>query len=340
MNSPLAASSPASIPAHGPATLARPIIGLDLGGTKCAVSVLRGGRVEEVARIPTGEFEATFRELTAAIASHTEGLPPFFGVSCGGPLDAKSGTILTPPNLPASWHHVAIGARLVGRFGGEAFLMNDANACALAEWRYGAGRGTRHMVFLTSGTGMGAGLVLNGALYEGATGDAGEIGHVRLRPDGPVGYGKAGSVEGFYSGGGIVRMAETLIRQELSSLPVWYPSGAPLSAKLIADAARGGDAVAIDIMRRAGGSLGEAISILIDLFNPEKIVIGGFFPQCRRLLEPAMYAVIEAEALPLPRGACEIVPAALGDTIGSHGAIAAALHAIRPAERPDEPRHR
>jgi glucokinase len=308
----------------------RPIVGLDLGGTKCAVAVLReGGRVEEVARVATGEFEATFRELTDAVASLGGGAPPCFGISCGGPLDVGSGTILTPPNLPSSWHGVAIARLLTARFGGEAWLMNDANACALAEWRFGAGRGTRHMIFLTSGTGLGAGLVLNGQLYEGATGDAGEIGHVRLRTDGPVGYGKAGSAEGFFSGGGIARLASDLIGRRAGSPPAWYSPETPLTTRCIAEAAQRGDPLALQIMRQAGESLGEAIAILVDLFNPERIVIGGFFPPCRELLEPGMKAKLAAEALPIPRAACQIVPAALGSTIGSHGSIAVALRGAK-----------
>jgi glucokinase len=257
-------------------------------------------------------------------------------VSCGGPLAPKDGVILAPPNLPPSWHGVAITRRLTERFGGEAFLMNDANACALAEWQFGAGRGTRHMIFLTSGTGLGGGLILNGELYEGATGDAGEIGHVRLRADGPVGYGKAGSAEGFYSGGGIARLAESLITQGKAPPPQWYAPGTPLTTKVIADAAKAGDVLALDIMRRAGESLGEAQAILIDLFNPERVVIGGFFPRCRELLEPGMHAALEREALPLPRAACAIVPAALGDTIGSHGAIAVALRALKSRAAGDQ----
>lgn len=307
------------------------VFGLDIGGTKSAASVLRKGRVEEIVRVETGDFTATFSLLTDALGAYVADTSPIFGISCGGPLDASAGIILSPPNLHASWHGVAINRLLTERFGGKAFLMNDANACALAEWQFGAGRGTRHMIFLTSGTGMGSGLILNGELYEGATGDAGEIGHVRLRADGPVGYNKAGSVEGFYSGGGIARLAESLIQSRRGASPSWYSPGVPVTTKLIADAAKSGDDLASEIMHQAGESLGEALAILIDLFNPERVVIGGFFPSCRTLLEPSMQAVLTREALTIPRKACAIVPAKLGDTIGSHGAIAVALRAIKNA---------
>jgi glucokinase len=310
-------------------TVTGPVVGIDLGGTKCAVSVLHDGRVREITRIATGEFAPTYRQLADAVAPNLTTKSPVFGISCGSPLDAKTGVILSPPNLHPSWHGVAITRLLTERFGGRAFLMNDANACALAEWCFGAGKGTRHMVFLTSGTGMGAGLILNGELYEGATGDAGEIGHVRLRADGPIGFGKAGSVEGFYSGNGIARLAASLIECREAGMPPWYSSGMPLTTKVIAGAARQGDAFAMEIMRRAGESLGEALAILIDLFNPERVVIGGFYPRCCELLEPGLQAALGLEALPMPRAACAIVPAALGETIGSHGAIAAALYSLK-----------
>jgi glucokinase len=334
----LPASATLPSPVSSPVQFAadRPIFGLDLGGTKCAASVLRDGCVEEVSRCATGEFEPTFAQLVAGLRPHVTVETPCFGVSCGGPLDAASGVILSPPNLPPSWHGVPIVARLTALFGGGAVLMNDANACALAEWRFGAGRGTRHMIFLTSGTGMGSGLILNGQLYEGATGDAGEIGHVRLRAEGPIGYGKAGSVEGFTSGGGIARLAESMIAAR-GETPAWAATGVPITTKQITGAAQSGDALAREVIRIAGERLGETLAIVIDLLNPERVVIGGFFPHCHGLLESHLQGVLECEALPGPRRTCEIVPAQLGDTIGSHGAIAAALHGPHPSGTPLDP---
>lgn len=316
----------------------RPTIGLDIGGTKCAVSYLCGDRVVEMARMPTGEFAATFAALCATIQEIAGHQGADFGISCGGPLDAARGLILNPPNLPYSWHNVPISRELVARFGGRAALMNDANACALAEWQFGAGRGCRHLVFLTSGTGMGAGLILNGRLYEGATGDAGEIGHVRLRSEGPVGYGKAGSVEGFTSGGGIARLAGGILSHTPGPWPAWAAEPGQLTTKLIADAAHAGDPLALRIMHEAGERLGEALAVLVDLFNPERIVLGGFYPHCHALFEPALRAALVREALPLSVARCEILPAALGETIGNHGAVAAALHTW-PSSPPLQPAH-
>lgn len=311
-----------------PAPTTQQFIGLDIGGTKCAVAHWDGATVQETLRIPTGEFHETYAVLQQEINRIRNHQPVVIGVSCGGPLNRATGVITCPPNLAPSWHGQPICQRLQADFGGRATLMNDANACALAEWRFGAGRGTRHFIFLTSGTGFGAGLILNGELYEGATGDAGEIGHIRLAPAGPVGFGKAGSVEGFCSGGGIARLAA--LRREHAP-PVWWDESVPLTAARLAMAADEGDPWASSIFAESGKRLGAALAVLIDLFNPECIALGGFFPKSRHLLEPAMTPELKTEALAPSVAACRIVPALLGDAIGSHGAIAAALHPEPPA---------
>ena len=292
------------------------IIGIDIGGTKCAVGVLRNGAVEEVDRFPTSGYAATFARFREAVTLLKPGPDVVFGISCGGPLDAVRGIIRNPPNLPG-WVDIAICQAFTDVFGGRAFLMNDANASALAEWHFGAGKGCKHMVFLTAGTGMGAGLIINGRLYEGATGDAGEVGHLRLRPDGPVGFGKRGSFEGFCSGGGIARLAADMgWKQPVPTL------------KDVAEAAAKGDALALQVMDTAGERLGEALALLIDTLNPERIVLGGYFPRCSALLLPAMNRSLKAEALPSALAGCMILPAVLGETIGSNAAVAVALHAL------------
>ncbi len=292
------------------------IIGIDIGGTKCAVSVLRGSAVQEVARFATLDFAATFGRFREEVTKLKSDPDVVFGISCGGPLEPKSGIILCPPNLPG-WVDIPICRAFTDVFGGRAFLMNDANASALAEWHFGAGQGCRHLVFLTAGTGMGAGLILNGRLYEGATGDAGEVGHLRLRPTGPLGFGKHGSFEGFCSGGGIARLAAEM---------GWPQPGVTL--KDLAEAATRGDALALKVMDTAGERLGEALALLIDTLNPERIVLGGYFPRCSELLLPAMNRALAAEALPSALAGCRILPAVLGETIGSNAAVAVALHAL------------
>ena len=310
------------------------LIGVDIGGTKCAVSVPDAdGGVREVARFATAGPRETLDRLFAEIARLAPGPAPVIGVSCGGPLDAARGLILSPPNLPR-WDRIAITTELTARFGGRAFLMNDANACALAEWQSGAGRGARNLIFLTMGTGMGAGLILDGRLYEGATGDAGEVGHLRLAPVGPVGFGKAGSFEGFCSGGGIARLTALRLagRPGETSLRGIAPNA--LSAADVARAAQAGDAFALSIWQEVGEKLGAALALLIDVLNPDRIVIGSIYARCESLLAPAMQAVIAREALGPSAAACRVVPAELGDQIGSHAAVAIARYHLSTSRTP------
>lgn len=299
-----------------------PIIGIDIGGTKCALSTLNNGRVVEVERFATGSPGETLPRIYGWLENHTDPeTPPKIGISCGGPLDESRGLILSPPNLPG-WDAVPIVEEIEKRTGGQARLMNDANAGALAEWRFGAGKGARHLVFLTCGTGFGAGLVLNGQIYSGANGNAGEIGHVRLSPEGPVGYGKAGSAEGWCSGGGLTQYAQAhaaALRKALS-----LPEGTDIVARHVGEAAALGCPEALELLTTFGQRLGQTLSILIDLLNLDTIVIGSIFVRCESWLRPPMEAVIAQEALPQNAAACRIVPAALGEAIGNYAAIAAA----------------
>ena len=302
------------------------IIGLDIGGTKCAVSVPEGAdRVREVVRFATTDVRGTLDRLFAEIAKLKPGPDTVFGVSCGGPLDSGKGLILSPPNLPG-WDRIAICALLTEKFGGRAFLMNDANACALAEWQFGAGRGCQSMMFLTMGTGMGAGLILDGHLYEGVTGNAGEVGHLRLAASGPVGFGKAGSFEGFCSGGGIAQLARKRVAEFSGASSLKQITAYKLTARDVGTAAETGDALALAIWREVGERLGEALALFIDVLNPERIVIGSIFQRCERFIAPAAKAVIAREALPDSARDCAIVAAQLGDELGSCAAVAIARY--------------
>jgi glucokinase len=301
------------------------LIGIDLGGTKCAVSVPDGATgVREVARFASDKPGPTIARLNAEIDRLQPSGDVVFGISCGGPLDATRGIILSPPNLPG-WDHIPICEHLTRRYGGRAWLMNDANACALAEWQSGAGRGTRTMIFLTMGTGMGAGLILDGRLYEGTNGNAGEIGHVRLAPSGPVGFGKAGSFEGFCSGGGIAQLAHQFWPEAFAE---------QLSAREAATAATLGDPVALALWNEVGTRLGEALAILVDLLNPERIVIGSIYARCEGFIARAMHNALRREALGPSLGVCTVVPAALGEQIGSHAAVAIARYHSRVPSTP------
>ncbi len=308
------------------------LLGFDIGGTKCAIVLGKketSGNLQLIARkvLPTGGPAYEMIERLFATAETMLGEQSLsaaaldgVGISCGGPLSSRRGLILSPPNLPG-WDSIPMVALAEERFGKKTFMQNDANACAMAEWKYGAGKGFDNIVFLTFGTGMGAGLILNGRLYEGASELAGEVGHMRLSGIGPVGFGKAGSFEGFCSGGGIAQLAQMKVRQKLQMGEAVSFCGSldelpGLTAKIVADAAYAGDEVAIDIYNTCAAYLGRGLSILIDVLNPQRIIMGSIFGRARPLLEPVMKSVIGAEALQGAYRACEIVPAGLEERIG------------------------
>lgn len=309
--------------------------GVDIGGTKTAVSLSCDppdllSRVEFPtlpAKGPEYGIDRIRKALRKSLASRKipAGSLAGIGISCGGPLDPVRGLIQSPPNIP-TWVDIPIVRILEGEFHVPCRLENDANAGAVAEYRYGAGRSVRNVIFLTMGTGFGAGLILDGRLYRGTSDSAGEIGHVRLTRSGPVGYRKVGSVEGWASGGGMVQvalreLARAKARGKTSSLRAATET---LTARRIAGAAEAGDPVAQRIVRLTGERLGEALAILIDLFNPERIVIGGLAMRMgESLLAPAR-KVVEREALPQSAAVCRILPAALGERIGDVAALCVA----------------
>ena len=305
------------------------LLGIDIGGTKCAV--VRGNEKGEI--LEKERFETTtVSETVEKILFFAEKLKKdsvAVGISCGGPLDSDKGIIMSPPNLPG-WDGIEIVKMINERIKLPAYLCNDANACAVAEWKFGAGRGSNNMIFLTFGTGLGAGLILDGRLYNGTNGNAGEVGHIRLERFGPVGYGKQGSFEGFASGGGIAMMAKTLAVEALQSgvKPLYCDDLTKLetvNAKTVADAAYKGDETAIRVYETTGEMLGRGLAILIDVLNPEKIVIGSIYQRAEDLLSKAVHESIKKDALPCSAKVVEVVPAELGDNIGDCAALALAL---------------
>ena len=280
-------------------------LGFDIGGTKCAVVLGdKAGNILKKVRFETTDYKTTLQQLLQAGESVFTKEVVALGVSCGGPLSSKLGVIMSPPNLPG-WDNVPIVQILEEHFKRPAFLKNDADACAIAEWKWGNAAGYDHAVFLTCSTGMGSGLILNGRPYSGACDMAGEAGHIRLHLDGHIGYGKQGSFEGCCSGGGMAQ----------------YGLG---SAKDLAEAARKGDAVALDIYRQFGEDLGRGIAVLVDILNPQVIVIGSIFQRAQDLIEPHMYRVLQQEALPQALEGLKILPAKLGEKLGDMAALGVA----------------
>lgn len=308
------------------------LIGLDIGGTKCGVCCgeYQNGTVtlQKKTQFPTpqngnpDEVLSLFREK---ISQFSQGKLDAIGISCGGPLDSRRGVILSPPNLPG-WDRVEIVRYFKEKFGVPVYLQNDANACALAEWKLGAGIGLQNLIFLTFGTGMGAGLILDGRLYHGTSDLAGEVGHIRLDRFGPPGFGKSGSFEGFCSGGGIAQLARTkaLEQLQLGKQTAYCKSYAELdaiTAKRVAECAYAGDAQAREVYSICAKKLGAALSLLVDILNPQAIILGSIFARSGDLLWEEANRVMLQECIPASYAACEIKPAKLGDDIGNYAAL-------------------
>ncbi|MEH7380519.1 ROK family protein [Bacillus sp. JJ1533] len=321
------------------------LAGFDIGGTKCAVVLGEEGQDQTIQVLerrafptPTNPHDAInklMNELSSMIEEKKLSLESI-GISCGGPLDSIRGLILSPPNLP-NWDHIDIFTPIKENFNVPVAMQNDANACALAEWQWGAGVGCQNLVFLTFGTGMGAGLILNGQLYSGTNDMAGEVGHIRLEDDGPVGFGKEGSFEGFCSGGGIARLAQTMVKEQLEAgnstiICSDVHELEKVTAKSVAEAALQGDELAIEIYRIVGTKLGKGISILLDILNPEKVIIGSIYARQEGLLRYFMLEEINKEALPHTIQACSIEPAKLQESVGDLASLSVAKYALNGEE--------
>ncbi|MCZ7542451.1 MAG: ROK family protein [Anaerolineae bacterium] len=301
------------------------IIGLDIGGTKSAV--VEGGRDAEIyqrrgfttpadrpfdvaAPFMEGEIDQVLAAAQAAGRS-VEAL----SVSVGGPLDIQRGLLTTPEQLP-NWHGAPLRDWLETRYGRPAYVEHDGNTGALAEYHFGAGQGARILVFLTFGTGLGAGIMIDGRVLYGVNDLAGEVGHIRIAPDGPSTHGKSGTWEGYASGVGLVYLAR--MRQPRR----WAE---PLATRTIVAAALDGDPDALALVREAGQWLGRGLAVLVDVLNPDRIVVGTLGVVLGDLvLEPAR-AAMRAEALAVSAAACAVVPAGLGARLQDVQALMGAI---------------
>ena len=310
------------------------LLGIDIGGTKCAV-IFGQREADSLSIVEKVKFSTTdVKETIGRICDELKQLmgrnglsadnTRAVGISCGGPLDSRRGIVMSPPNLPG-WDNIPITDIIRQQTSLQAYIQNDANACAMAEWKFGAGRGTQNMVFLTFGTGLGAGIIANGQIYTGANDNAGEAGHIRLAEFGPVGYGKAGSFEGFASGSGIAQLARMRLSEvyQMGGKVAWCDYGQidTITAKDVTEAAAAGDPLALEIVQLSARYLGIGLSVLIDILNPELIVIGGVFARREGLFRPQMEETIRREALPLASRVCRVVPAQLGEAIGDYAAL-------------------
>ena len=298
------------------------LLGIDIGGTKSA-AVIGDAEGSVLARVSALTPQASWQEAYALLCdlvrqvcrecqiSLTE--ITAIGVSCGGPLDSKTGVVHAPPNLPL-WVDVPLRSLLEAEFGLPVVLENDANATALAEHRWGAGQGCADMAFLTMGTGVGAGLILGGQLYRGRRDLAGEIGHATVLPGGPLCLcGKRGCLEALASGTSIGRMGRERSGED------------GLTAHDVCARARLGDPVALSVIADAALYMGIGLANLLQTLNLERIVLGTLAVHAADLLMEPIRAAAEAYCWPRVWDGVSIIPAALGDSAQDKAALAVAL---------------
>lgn len=308
------------------------ILALDFGGTKLAAATVEPGARAFRARAsmpsPPNKSAEADREIILALAKEVLGgkRPAAVGVSFGGPV--REGVVLLSHHVP-DWEDFPLAEWLREHFGAPVAVENDANAAALGEWRYGAGRGTRYFLYVTVSTGVGGGIVIGGELYRGADGLAGEIGHMVVDPDGPrCTCGRRGCLEAFAAGPAIARRARELLASHHRSgegrIILELVGGDPsrITAREVAAAAARGDPLAAEILREAGEALGFGLAQAITLLNPERVALGGGVVKAG---EPFLAHVRKAaEMWAFPGARVEIALAELGDDAPLWGAAALA----------------
>jgi glucokinase len=310
------------------------VLAIDIGGTKLAAGVVDAdGRMLVRGEVPTlateglepvlGRIVGLGRELLArpeVVRAPVQRI----GVGCAGPVDLKAGLVFRPPNLPG-WTRVPLTDHLQRALGLPTVLENDANAAALGEFRYGAGRGARSIVYMTVSTGIGGGIILDGKVWHGVKDAAGEIGHITVCPDGPLcGCGNRGCLEAMSSGPSIARRAREIVasgrQTRLGAIPT------PAAADVVRLALEG-DAAAAEVWADAVGYLGIGVAAVITFLAPERIVIGGGVTKAGDALFQPLREEVRRRVTLVPVDSVPILPAALGPDVGILGAAAVALDA-------------
>ena len=309
-------------------------IGIDVGGTKIAAGLVdQSGQIlhryttrAHSEQEPAFVIEAIVESFKAVVASSNVTAEEIEAVGLGFPgnTNGPEGVVLVCSNLPA-WSHVPLRDIVAGQIGLPVVLDNDTNLCAVGEHRYGAGRGARNMVYLTFSTGYGIGIIINNQLYVGNTGTAGELGHVVIDVGGPpCTCGKNGCIMAYACGIGLSRMAyekiEAGIQTRLSDFVT--PDRRRISGEQIAGAAREGDTTATEILATAGRYGGVGLSMVVQILNPERIVLGGGLTHVGSPLLTPMMAAMKEHTQPELWDSVEVVPWQLGDDLGILGAAA------------------
>ncbi|MBI3287221.1 MAG: ROK family protein [Chloroflexi bacterium] len=312
-----------------------PVVALDVGGTKLRAALVdRQGRIlhrDEVSTLAQEGPEAVIGRMEALIRHLTEDREyGSIGIAMPGPLNPREGIVYETPNLPG-WHNVPLAARIAKAFETPVRLDNDANLAALGEHRFGAGRGAEEMVYITVSTGIGGGIITRGELLYGWRGSAAEVGHMVIEPSGPrCGCGNRGCLEALASGTAIAREAIERIQAGAVSAILDLADGevGSVTGKTVTEAAAQGDHLAQEILEQASYYLGIGIATLLNLLNPQLIILGGGVALSGRLPDEPMWRAIQEHALPSIRRGVEIKYAALGDDAGLLGASVIAFEEL------------
>ena len=315
------------------------VVGIDIGGTKLATVVADNtGHILEKVRKPTlsekgPEYAIRLlfdmvREVVSQADLEQKAISAI-GVSCGGPLDTKTGIVYSPPNLPG-WDALPLKAQLESEFLVPVTIENDANASALAEFRFGGGRGYSAVLYMTMSTGIGGGIVIDGQVYHGANDSAGEVGHQILLPNGPrCGCGKQGCLEALCSGPAIARRAQAAIQKQLvdekprtAMLTLADGRIEDVKSEHVLAAARTGDALASELVQETAYYMGWGIANLVNILNPDIVLLGTIAVAAGDLLLDPIRETVSKFAMTRPAEAVHIAPAQLGDALGDLAAVA------------------
>ncbi len=310
----------------------KPCLAIDLGGTKILTALVSPqGEVVTRKLFPTDAQAGPDDVINRALSSleqvlyqaslNTTGIEGI-GIAVAGPLDISRGIVTTSPHLPG-WDNVPLRDIIKQKFNVPSFLIHDASASALAEYRFGAGKGTKDMLYITISTGIGGGIITGGKLYVGTSGTAGEIGHMTIVTNGPqCTCGNRGCWEMFASGTALAREAKKRINEGAQSSILKLAAGniENITAKTVSDAAEDGDALALELVEQLGVYFGIGLANLINIFNPEMIVIGGGLSKMGSLLLAPAYRTAAERAFPISMEKASIVSSKLSDDAGVIGA--------------------
>ncbi len=313
------------------------ILGVDIGGTKIAAAVVTGeGKVISRDYSPTSAqagpqvvIDNIFATIDRAISSSNVALSQLsgIGIAAAGIIDSENGKVIFSPNLPG-WHEVSLGDAVHQRFSVSTYLGNDASLAALGEWRFGVKKQVTNLIYITVSTGIGGGIICNGKLYTGVLGAAGEVGHMTVDVNGPrCNCGNVGCWETLASGTALAREAVKHIKEGANTSIVEFAGGdlTKVDAKVVFEAAKQGDKLANQLIARLGYYLGVGLANLVNIFNPELILIGGGVAKMGDLLLKPAIKVVNERAFATSATSVQIRPALLGDDSSILGAVAFVL---------------